>query len=62
MEYSSQCCEKPKSTRSEALRRAQQNYRMRNRPLMNERQRLWYSQNKEKHDSYRKKNKIIQDV
>ena len=43
--------------RSESLKNAQQRYRQRHRIIINDRQKLWYSQNKELFDSYRKTNK-----
>tara|TARA_R110000803_G_scaffold151607_7_gene216693 strand:+ start:355 stop:543 length:189 start_codon:yes stop_codon:yes gene_type:complete len=48
--------QKPK--RSEALKLAQQRYRQTHRELTNERQKLWYSQNKELFNTYRKKNHV----
>lgn len=47
----------PKLKTSEAQRLASRRYRIKNREKLNEYHRLWYSNNKEKHDSYRKKNK-----
>ena len=54
------CISKPR--RSEALKMAQQRYRQNNREKINERQKLWYSENKELFDSYRKKNKTLISV
>jgi len=51
-----------KPRRSEALKIAQQRYRQNHREKVNERQKLWYSQNKELFDSYRKKNKPLISV
>tara|TARA_R110001632_G_scaffold3632_1_gene16064 strand:- start:796 stop:990 length:195 start_codon:yes stop_codon:yes gene_type:complete len=55
-------CMDSKPRRSEALKIAQQRYRQNHREKVNERQKLWYSQNKELFDSYRKKNKPLISV
>lgn len=45
---------KPKPKRSEALKLAQQRYRQNHRELVNERQKLWYYNNKELFKSYKR--------
>lgn len=45
----------PKPKRSEALKLAQQRYRQNHRELVNERQKLWYSNNKELFKSYKRR-------
>ena len=49
----------PKPKRSEALKLAQQRYRQNHRLLVNERQKLWYANNKELFDTYRSKTRNI---
>jgi len=49
----------PKPKRSEALKLAQQRYRQNHRDLVNERQKLWYYNNKELFNTYKRKSRNI---